>query len=576
MARMSRKQPCGLQSPRSLILTALVSAAMGVLIANPVHAQQRPDAGIILETTKEPKAMPKPAPEMGIPPAPQPALKAQPGLKVQVTAFKITGNTVFSEAALLALISDQIGKELDFDELNQVANKIAVYYRSKGYFLAQAYLPVQEIKDGVVEITVLEGRVGEVKLKMGKDARLNESTARAILSGIQPGDLISEKSLERSLLLLNDTPGAIVKSTLEPGTVVGTADTVVDLGDDGKRVSGSLEFDNWGSRYTGEYRLGASVNFNNPTGHGDLLSFRALTSDTNGSPLGRVSYVFPVSSSGTKLGMSYSSLKYTLGQEFTSLQAYGYATVASVYVLHPFIRSRNLNVFGLLGADMKRLQDHQGGLITDEKNLRMYKAGVSGDFRDAVLGGSLNTFSLAASGGNADITNSVVKALDQSVLGYHTNGTFNKLNYEYQRVQSLVGNTSLFMSISGQQASKNLASAEKFALGGPNGVRAYPVGEASADEGALLNVELRWNIPQTDFMVNGFVDGGSARLHRNPQPTDIQNTRTLSAYGLGLNMGKPGNYLLRTSVAWRGGKDMPLADTKNNNPRAWIQLTKSF
>lgn len=583
MARMSQKQPRGLQSPRSLTLTALVSAAMGVLTANPVQAQQRPDAGIILETTKEPKAMPKPAPEIGLPPAPKPMLKAEPGLKVQVVAFKVSGNTVFSEAALLALISDQVGKELDFEELNQVANKIGVYYRSKGYFLAQAYLPTQEIKDGTVEITVLEGHVGEVKLNMRENARLRESKARAILSAIQPDDLINEKSLERGLLLLNDVPGAIVKSTLEPGVKVGTADTVVELGDDGRRVSGSVKADNWGSRFTGEYRLGANLNVNNPSGYGDLFSVSGLTSNANGSPTGRLSYVAPLGSMGTKLGVSYSRLDYTLGKDFASLKAHGSAEVGSVYMLHPFVRTRNFNVVGVLGADKKKLQDLADSTsFKNDRALRAYNAGISGDFSDGIFGGSLNTFSLTATGGDVDIKIPALKTQDQSAQGYKTFGSYSKINYEYQRQQVLTHNTSLFVSLHGQTASKNLVSAEQFSLGGPTDVRAYPVGEAVGDEGIVLNAEARWNVPQSNFMLSGFIDYGHSQLHKTPTADDIAagtpNRRNIVGYGVGLNVGKQDNYLLRTSFSWRGNRkdNLPQADTVDRNPRAWLQLTKWF
>lgn len=585
MARMSQKQPSGLQSPRSLTLTALASAAIGVLIANPAHAQQRPDAGIILETTKEPKAMPKPAPEIVMPPAPKPALKAEPGLKVKVAAFKVSGNTVFSEAALLPLISDQIGKELDFDELNQAANKIAVYYRSKGYFLAQAYLPAQQIKDGAVEITVLEGRVGEVKLNMSEKARLRESKARGILGAIRPGDLINEKSLERGLLLLNDTPGVVVRSTLEPGAKVGTADTVVELGDDGRRVSGSVKLDNWGSRYTGEYRLGADLNVNNPSGYGDLFTVSGLTSNGNGSPMGRLSYVAPLGSWGTKLGVSYSKLDYTLSKDFASLKAHGSAEVASIYMLHPFVRTRNFNVVGVLGANKKKLKDLVDTDLTyprNERDLRVLNAGISGDFSDGVFGGSLNTFSLTATSGNVDIKIAALKVLDQSPQGYNTSGSYSKINYEYQRQQALPRNVSLFVSLHGQTASKNLVSAEQFSLGGPNAVRAYPVGEATGDEGIVVNAEMRWNVPQSNFMLSGFIDYGHSQSHKTPTAADIatagfQNRRNLVGYGVGLNVGKQNNYLLRTSFAWRGDRkdNAPQAD-RDRSPRAWLQLTKWF
>lgn len=582
MARMSPKRPqsFGAQSPRSFTLTVLASAVLGVLIANPVYAQQRPDAGRVLDTVKEPRPAPKPAPEITVQPEAKPALKAQPGLKVKVTAFRITGNTVFAEAALLPLISGQIGKELDFEELNQTANKIAAHYRSKGYFLAQAYLPAQQISDGTVEIAVLEGRVGEVKLNMKENARLREFRARGILGAIQPGDLINERSLERGLLLLNDTPGVIVKSTLEPGAKVGTADVAVELGDDGKRVSGSVKADNWGSRYTGEYRVGADVYISNPTGFGDLISVSGLTSNGNGSPMGRLSYIAPLGSWGTKLGVSYTRLDYTVGKEFASTNPHGTAEVGSVYMLHPFVRTRNFNVVGVLGADRKKLQDLTT-TTTDDKSLRIYKAGLSGDFSDNVFGGSLNTFSLTFTSGDVDLKTPLVKTTDQT-SGYHTFGSYSKANYSYQRQQALPRNLSLFVSLDGQTASKDLVSSEQFSLGGPNAVRAYPVGEAVGDEGIVVNAELRWNVPQTPYMLNGFIDFGHAQLHKTPTAADIasptfKNYRNVLGYGVGLNVGKQNNYLLRTSIAWRSDRkdNAPVAD-RDRSPRAWVQLTKWF
>jgi len=588
MARISQKQPCGLQSPRSLTLTVLISAAIGVSVANPVFAAPvAPDSGRVLkETIPAPQTELKPAPAMVVQPGQaKPALQAQPGLKVKVTAFRITGNTVFPEDELLALISGQVGKELDFEGLNRAANKIADYYRSKGYFLAQAYLPAQAIRDGSVEIAVLEGRVGEVKLRMGKNARLRESRARSILdAAIHPGDLINDKSLERGLLLLNDTPGAVVTSTLQPGAKVGTADTVVDLGDDGHPVAGSVVLDNWGNRYTGENRLSANLRIKNPTGYGDLLTATGLVSNGDGgSPMGRLSYVAPVGPLGTKLGVSYNKVEYSLGKDFASLQAHGFAEVYSVYALHPFVRSRNFNVVGIAGFDRKKFEDRIDTTATvDNKTADAYNLGVSGDFSDSVFGGSINAFSVTATNGNVDIKDPALKLLDQSALGYQTLGSYTKVDYKYERQQVLRDNVSLLVAVNGQLASKNLISGEQFSLGGPQGVRAYPVGEGVGDEGVVLNTELRWNVPRSDFMLNTFVDYGHSRLHKTQTLADIAagtaNTRNILGYGLGLDYGKKNDYLLRTSIAWRSDRvdNAPQADSTNHNPRAWIQLTKWY
>jgi len=148
-----------------------------------------------------------------------------------------------------------------------MATRISDYYHANGYFVAQAYLPPQDIKNGIVEIAVLDGQYGKVPLN--NKTRLSDRIANNLLGGLNSGDPVMSDPLETRLLLLSDVPGVNVKSTLVPGADVGTSDLLVDL-TPGKSVTGSVDADNAGNRYTGEYRLGATVNLNNPTGNGDV------------------------------------------------------------------------------------------------------------------------------------------------------------------------------------------------------------------------------------------------------------------------------------------------------------------
>src|SRR6185503_5688826 len=177
-----------------LIGTAGAVVALIVLAANPAHAQPRPDAGSVLEQQKEkpiapPRGTGDPLPRA---PEPRPALGA-PGLKVVVTAFKISGNTIYPEAVLLEQVKEFVGKEQTIDGLNDAATKVRAYYRERGYFLSQAYLPQQEIKGGVVEIAVIEARMGKVALNFKEGTRFSEGLIRGIIENhLHQGDIITE------------------------------------------------------------------------------------------------------------------------------------------------------------------------------------------------------------------------------------------------------------------------------------------------------------------------------------------------------------------------------------------------
>ena len=119
-------------------------------------------------------------------------------------------------------------------------------------------------------------------------------------------------------------------------------------------MSGSIDADNAGNRYTGENRLGATVSLNNPLGLGDVATFRSVTSG-HGLNYGLLSYELQAGKG--RVGVSYSRLNYSLGKEFESLKANGTAEVASLYGIYPLIRSRDNNLYVRLGYDAKTFQD---------------------------------------------------------------------------------------------------------------------------------------------------------------------------------------------------------------------------
>ena len=153
------------------------------------------------------------------------------------------------------------------------------YYRSRGYFLAQAYLPEQAIRQGVVQIGIIEGRVGAREIDLAPQSRLSTRLLAGIIgSHLEEGDIITEVGLERPLLLINDLPTAGVISEIRPSRSVGAADLKVNVDQSTGLFNGFVDFDNEGNRYTGEYRTGANLNLNNPSGWGDQATVRGFTS----------------------------------------------------------------------------------------------------------------------------------------------------------------------------------------------------------------------------------------------------------------------------------------------------------
>ena len=95
-------------------------------------------------------------------------------------ALRITGQSLYSAEELIALTGFKPGVELTLTDLRGMATKISDHYHRHGYFVAQAYVPPQDIKDGAVTIAVSEGRYGNVTLN-------NTSNLRTIANGLLSG-----------------------------------------------------------------------------------------------------------------------------------------------------------------------------------------------------------------------------------------------------------------------------------------------------------------------------------------------------------------------------------------------------
>jgi hemolysin activation/secretion protein len=567
-------------------LRLVCGTTAALLTAFPVLAQQIPGAGDALrdlgDKAREIPA-PKTAPRIEVAPELRRAVKPLPGFKLDVKGFRFSGLSVVSPDSLQPLVQKYIGPERTFEDLQAAANAVTDHLRNRGYFVAQAYVPEQKLEGGIVELAVLEGRLAQVRVEMADRAPVSRRFIESTLSTLTPGTVLYADTIERALFIANDLRGITVRSVVEPGPTPGTANLVVQV-TPSKRVDGTIEFDNYGSRFTGENRFGASLNVNSPLGFGDLLSFRALIGVPGGgenTDFGRVSYLAPVGPYGTKIGVAYLKLRYHLGTDaFRALNQSGDSEVASVFALHPIYRTRNHNLFAQANFDVRDFHDDRRAVgITSDRKIKAGTLSLNGDLRDALLGGGFNTASLALTRGDLDLRTAADFTGDQSAIGRHASGGYSKLNGSITRTNALSGPLSLYASYAFQLASRNLDGSEKVSLGGPGAVRAYAQGEATADEAQLASVELRYSLPAFSFVpgniqASAFFDYGRGRLNESPLPAEVPtNHRTLSGAGLGLAWGRQDDFFVRGSLAWRT-IGVPISDPVDRKPRLYFQLVK--
>jgi hemolysin activation/secretion protein len=355
---------------------------------------------------------------------------------------------------------------------------------------------------------------------------------------------------------------------LQPGASVGTSDLLIEL-DPAKAYGGHVEFDNYGSHYTGPYRLGAALAINSPLHIGDQLTVRALSSNDN-LTYARLAYQLPVGGSGFKLGGAYSDTRYKF--MFNAAELRGSASSSSLYGIYPFIRSQVTNVYGTLTLEQKDLSDVQ--VDTIDKRIRLARLSVAGNHQDGWLGGGITAFEGSLVSGKLSM-DAASLAQDSGASSANSNGDFGKLNFNLSRLQRISAKNTLFLALSSQHASKNLNSSEELFLGGVNGVRAYPQGEAGGDQGWMVNLEAHHQL--TDHLqAIAFYDTGSVTINRNVFSA-ADNTRHIAGAGVGLNA-QYGWLQIKTAVAWRttGGQPQSEPATLSSDPRLWAQLSAKF
>lgn len=499
--------------PFAVPLVAVLLACPGLFASSPASGQSAPDAGSILRDLQRstPPLVRPPAP---VPPGPPPAEAPGPkqGPTVHVTGFHIV-STLFPEAILQEVVKDYVGRDCTLGELEEAAARIARYYREHDR-LAHAYLPKQTISQGMVEIVVVEGRLGNVSVDPSTSSRLNSGIAVGRILGQQgSGEPLRPSAVEAGMAALNSLPGVAATATLVPGTVAGESDVVLSLHDT-PLVTGDMQIDNASPSAVGSWRAVGQAALNDALGLGDLEQMTVMTSLH--SQFARFGPTFPVSRSGTTVTASTSFLDFTVDKNFNAAKPTGHAYTVGIGLNQPLWRAGTMSADLSLAYEHRRIVNQTASVTTSASLLDVANLGLILSRSDSVFGGGLTTLGLSASIGNVNLgLDEENQAVDSQTA--RSAGVYGKFNLTATRLQPLARKLDLYLSLIGQLAQKNLDSSEKFSLGGPAGVRAYPVNEANGDDGWLATAELRYALLQT-VRVSAFFDAGGILQHVNTWP----------------------------------------------------------
>ena len=510
--------------------------------------------------------------------------------KIYVKSFRFRGEiNNFDPQVFKNLLRNFTNKKNTFEDLEYAASLIQNLYLENGYFLAQVFLPEQEVSDNVITIQINEGKLDKNEpyiLKKNNVRLFDEIVPKYLDDALNVG--LTSKALERALLNLNSLPGIKASSTITSGNEEGASKIAVNLVED-DLVSGSVLFDNYGNRYTGKLRTNIAVNINNPSKYGDQLSFQKIFNTSSNYDFSRISYEFPVLYSGLKSKISYSAVEFQIGEELlTNPPSKGKASTVNINLSYPINLTKNNSVFLRTDFERKEIYNETTGTITNDKVIENYNIGLSYEKNDTFRSGDIFIVSVDKPFGDLDLSKvSVDYNNDQSNSGAKRHGSFEKtlINYYYSQ---LINDKLNFKTFGlAQFSNKNLDSSEQLSLGGINGVRAYPSGEASGDEGYKFTAELQANLFRfLNFNILGtlFYDYGYIQQYKDPSNITLTtpNKYSLSGWGVAFDFNPNQDFsfklVLSKTIGSNDGKSNTgmNSDGRDDTSRAWFLLSYDF
>lgn len=542
----------------ALRINSFLSVVLLATFSQPVLAQTIPDASARYPETQPRLPAPPPSPQFKLDGAPLPTGAKAGGERFVLNAVRFKGNSVLSEAALNEAVKPYVGNAIDLAGLQEVANAVSTAYRDAGYSFARAYLPNQDVANGVVLLDILEGRFGEVSATIGDDnSQRTAPEVQGYLSGLQSGQVMSAHAIERASLILNDLPGYTVVPIVRPGAQVGTGDLEVRMVE-AQQLRVSAGIDNHGSRNTGLYRGRIDVARSRNFVFGDEIRVTGLLTDGD-TGMVSLNYALPLASNGLRLDLGAVHSQYELSGDWLTGQGYkGDANIVHAQLSYPIIRSHQGSLSVSAGMHHKRYENEIG--MRERYTINALPVALNFDARDALFGGGLTYGSASMTGTRVGSSDPVNPSRDRSA---------NKFNLDLVRVQRVTDQVQTSARFSGQHTSDNIDATEFISIAGPHAVRAYPVGEYSGHRGWAAQLEMSYAIAGTGFTPYVFYDRGYARNFTSTL------SRTLSGYGVGTRFSQAGWYV-DLVAAWNGKGGRSTVEPNETGVRIWAAVNKRF
>ncbi|WP_413705551.1 ShlB/FhaC/HecB family hemolysin secretion/activation protein [Ralstonia sp. Ralssp110] len=517
-----------------LKFTPLALAAL--LLATTTHAQTPPLEDPAQRALRERQEAERrreanqPPPQIQVPQAVPDAANvesvAEPGTTFAIHRIQLSGNTVLDDATVAGITQPFVDRDLGTNRINLLLRRLTEAFVQRGFVTTRAYLPPQNLKEGVLTIAVVPGKVESLQIN-GKTVRTsvpNQPTASGTQNGgwltdagtvwSMPtvGETLKLTDLEQGVDQINRLRRNQAEVQILPGQSPG-ASVIALTNQPGDRFRFNVGTDNYGSRATGTTRLRAGIDADNALGFQEALSLSYIgTTDTNAA----------IASAAVPFG--YNTFSYTGSfSEYNNL----IGDTALVYgrtFAHTFGWNRVIerDQAGRTAFDVtlthRRTEREVNNLLLDPQFLTVVRVAING----------LRKFAVNNQGGYATWEVGVTRGM--RTLSASQDAPDIRRDEAHSQFWKLDGNASTQLplpsfgkaalayrgQVSAQWSNVALFGSEQIFAGGMSSVRGFREGLISGDRGLTLRNEAVWaNAPSAGGVriePYVFLDGGQTQL----------------------------------------------------------------
>lgn len=455
--------------------------------------------------------------------------------QIYIQEYRVQGTHKLTELEVEQAVYPYLGPGRTTEDVEHARAALEKAYQDKGYQTVSVEIPPQQVRNGVVILQVIEGKVGRLRIRGSRYFSLSEIKKEA--PSMAEGTVPNFNDVTRDIVALNQLPDRRVTPTLRAGVEPGTVDIDLNVKDT-LPLHGSLELNDRNSPDTTSLRINGSISYNNfwQLGHSAGFSFQIAPENLRDAEVFSGYYLarfpqfpgFSILLQGTKQDSNVS----TLG----SIAVAGRGSIFGVRGIFTLPPGKDFYESISAGFDWKHF-DQNVGLTTGRIETPITYYPVSAVYTSTwVPKGSETDLDAGITLGLRGGIGSKDNQFDNS--RFKASGNFIYFRGDLSHTHDLPGGMQVYAKVQGQVADQPLINSEQIGGGGLGTVRGYYEAEVLGDNGIFGTLELRspsllgWmNKKEDEWRIYAFLDAGTLTI-RDPLPQQ-NDVFDLASWGFG-------------------------------------------